>query len=254
MAPSSPDCRRRGLIAALAAASAMLFLQPAVAASDKCETKEWEVKSEVMTRSVSEDLSVTDLKLSQCSTLLRASRADATGVKDGHIDNSTWKLTGAVHLEVDGAVMDAQAATIVLVNGLVHSVDVPAQTAQQPKKPVHVEFNSSVLDVDSATVAFTDGRIKTILALGSPAQFSYVIKKSGRQVRGRAGRIDYDAGRNEMRFSIDTRYTDGSSEASAEMLTYNIDDGSMTTRKASGTYRPDEKVPAPRTPDRATAK
>ena len=195
-----------------------------------------------------------DPELARVSADLEWLRGQGVAVERFNLSQDPGAFAGAPLVQRALQERGVECLPLVLVDGLLSSVEVQAQTGQQSRKPVHAEFRSSVLDVDSASVAFTDGRIRTIQALGSPAQFSYVIKKSGRQVRGRAGKIDYDADKSEMRFSIDTWYSDGSSDATTEMLTYNINDGSMTTRKASGTYRPDEKVPAPRTPDRATAK
>jgi lipopolysaccharide export system protein LptA len=238
----------------LAAAVALLSLQPAHAASEKCDTTEWAFGNDEATRSPSGDVSITNLKLSQCSTLLQASKADASGL-DAGIGNTTWKLTGKVHLEFDGAVFDSDTATIVLVDGRLGSVNVGSGQAQtaQTKIPVHVEFNGAVLAADTAAATFSAGRIKTIQALGAPVQFSFQVKKSGQRVHGSSPRIDYDADKTLISF-IEAAYFYGSDEVEAQLLTYNFTDGSTSTRKAIGTYRPDERVPAPRTPDRATAK
>jgi lipopolysaccharide export system protein LptA len=262
MAYSSLDCRQSGLLAVLVTAAALLSLQPAYAASEKCATTEWKVSTEESTQSDSGNWSIEDLKASQCSTLLQASRAE-TSNRDGAFKNGTWKLSGKVHLEFDGAVLgsdaatvvlDTDAATVVLVNGRISSVNAGTGKTLSPqaKKAVHVEFSGVVLDADTAAATFTAGRMKTIQALGAPAQFSF-LKKSGQRAHGRSPRIVYDADKTLISF-VDAWYSSGTEEGDAQMLTYNFTNGFTTTRKASATHDSSKLVPAPRTPDRATAK
>jgi lipopolysaccharide export system protein LptA len=262
MAYSSPDCRQLGLPVLLLTAAALLSLSPAKAASEKCATTEWKVSTETDTHSDAGNWSIEDLKASQCSTLLQASRAE-TSRFDGAFKNGTWKLTGKVHLEFDGAVLgsdaatvvlDTDAATVVLVNGRISSVNAGTGKTLSPqaKKAVHVEFSGVVLDADTAAATFTAGRMKTIQVLGAPAQFSY-LRKSGQRAHGRSPRIVYDADKTLISF-VDAWYSSGAEEGEAQMLTYNFTDGTTTTKKSSGTHDPGKLVPAPRTPDRATAK
>jgi hypothetical protein len=193
--------------------------------------------------------------------LLRASKAEATGLVDAKPDNSVWKFTGAVHLVFDDVVLDAPVATVVFAGGRVASIEVPvpqAQVSQQTKLPIHVEFNGALLDAQTAAVAFADGRMTTVQAQGtpgSPAQFSHQLKNSAHRVHGHADRIDYDAGKSLMRISGDSWFTEGNTEFGIPALTYNLTDGSYHGEGSSrGTFTPDEKVPAPSTPDRARAK
>jgi lipopolysaccharide export system protein LptA len=248
MALTHQNKRRRTSLWALAALS-LLWLEP-LHAADRNEPLHFD--ADQATGNMSETLTLVSPQVREGSTVLKALSGVATGL-DGGLKNSTWVLTGDVHLEFDGAVLEAQAATAVFVNGLLSSVEVSAASAPQ-KKPVHVEFRTAVLDVDAAAVALSDGRIRTIQARGTPAQFSYEMKKSARRYHGRAGRIDYDAARSVIKFSVDTWYTDGNLEAETSALTYNFSDDSMITEAIKGTYPGAERVPAPRTPDRATAK
>src|SRR4051812_44276395 len=72
-------------------------------------------------------------KVTQGSTLLTAQKGQRSST-DGGNENSTWVFTGNVHLEFDGAVLDAQAATAVFVNNQLRSVDVQSTAPQLPKK------------------------------------------------------------------------------------------------------------------------
>jgi lipopolysaccharide transport protein LptA len=236
---------------AICAAGSLLHLQPAIAA-ERCDTRDWKFSNGPSSYDRNGNAVIQRLELRQCSTLLRASRAEGTG--SDSIGNSSWKLTGDVHLEFDGAVLDTQAATVVLRNDRLSSVVVHSAAARGTKEPVRVLFNDATLDVDSATVTFVDGRISTILALGAPAQFSH-RGKDGSRAQGRANKLEYDAGKSLVRLSIDTWFSKGSKDFNLDEVTYNLADGSYSSPgSSSGTYRPEERVPAPRTPDRATAK
>jgi lipopolysaccharide export system protein LptA len=252
MAFSPPDCRARGFPSLLAAAAALLFFQPTDAASEKCDTTKWTTGWE-KSRSTPGSASIDELKASQCNTLLQASKAETSNFEDA-FKNGTWVLSGKVHLEFDGAVLDTDAATVVLVDGRLSAVNAGSGKAQSPpaKKAVHAEFKGVVLDADTAAATFAAGRIKTIQALGAPAQFSY-LRKSGQRVRGRSPRILYDEGKTLISF-FDAWFSSDTEEGEAELLTYNFTDEMTDMEKFIGTRDTSKRVPAPRTPDRATAK
>jgi lipopolysaccharide transport protein LptA len=153
-------------------------------------------------------------------------------------------------------------ATAVIADGRLKAVQVEKAPGQQPqpqKGPVHLEFKDAILDVQTATVAFADGRMKTVKAQGSPAQFSHQLKNSTRR-HGRSDRLEYDESTCLMSLYGDVQYSSGSGELKTQEVTYNLCDGSAKIPgTSSGTIQSDvrvtaPRVPAPRTPDRATAK
>jgi lipopolysaccharide transport protein LptA len=249
-----PDNRRMLLLAVLVTALLAFMLQ-AGAASVSNERIVWDAL-DGFEGNLFEAVTMKQPRVRQGSTLLRAEKGNASFTNgDGEADNSTWKFTGDVHVEVDGAVLDAEAATVVFVNRRVSSVVVQSATTQPAKKSVHLEYNNAVLDVDTATLSFADGRINTIQALGKPAQFSHVLKKNGRRVNGRANKIEYDARKSLASLSVDAWFSNGVSELATQLVTYNLADGLISSPgKSTGTYQAEERVPAPHTPDRATAK
>jgi lipopolysaccharide transport protein LptA len=258
MALFPPDAHPIGPAGALAAVVALFWLAPVLGAGDTRETADWTYESKgPMSRTAAGNLTFNDLELRQGSTLLRATRAEATNFVDFKIKDSIWKLAGVVHVEFDGAVLDTQMATVVFADGRLKTIHVqatPTQAPQQPQSPVHLEFNGGVLDAQAAEVTFADGRMTTVQAQGTPAQFSHQLKNSARRMRGRAKNADYDANKRLMRLSGDGWYTDGTNEIETQSLTYNLADGSVNIEAPSrGTFRPDERIPAPRTPDRASA-
>jgi lipopolysaccharide transport protein LptA len=103
-------------------------------------------------------------------------------------------------------------------------------------------------------VAFVDGRMKTVQAQGAPAKFSHQLKNATRR-NGQAEKLEYDDGTCLMTLSGDVLYSSGSGELRTKEVRYNLCDGTAAfPDEASGTVKPDARVPAPRTPDRATAK
>lgn len=126
-----------------------------------------------------------DVTLRQApDTLIRADKAEGSNLPDGDYDNGHWKLSGQVH----------------------------------------IEFNGVVLDADSATVAFADGRIRSINVLGKPARFSHPAGATGQRNEGRAANIAYDGNTREVRFSGRTAYAFGPYEGTADKpLVYELD-------------------------------
>jgi lipopolysaccharide transport protein LptA len=216
MAPSHPDRRRRGPLRAILVAGTLLWLLPAHAAS--LSDEEIDVSGEGLVMNLNAGTkSMDNLKLRQGNTLVSAKHADGSGLANGH-RNGTWELKGEVHIEFDGAVLDAE----------------------------------------TATVRFVDNRLKTVVVQGTPAVFAQTLGNTGRRVQGRAGKIDYDAGTSQVQFSGGTAFQDGTYQFNTKaQLTYNLKDSTVRTPQGSrseGSYQPPEKqVPPPRTPDRASA-
>jgi lipopolysaccharide export system protein LptA len=152
--------------------------------------------------------------------LLTADNATGTGVGESY-ENSRWVLTGKVHIEHDG----------------------------------------SVLDADSANVAFANRMMKSADVRGAPATFMYPGSAPERTFRGSAQAIAYDNARRQARFTGHIGFEMGASEGSSEMpIIYDIDKGTYRPERVAGappisvTVRGKPKVPPPRTPDRSTAK
>jgi lipopolysaccharide transport protein LptA len=152
-------------------------------------------------------------------TLIRAKSTSARGLAEGY-DNSQWEF----------------------------------------KDDVHIEFDGAILDANSAVVQFAENRVRSIVVTGAPAHFSHQLEKSTQRNQGRAGTIEYDARTGQVRFAGGTWYSDGRNEVTTASLVYNVKDGSFFNEGDSAdsgrvrlTIRPGKRVPPPRTPDRASA-
>ena len=255
MSSPHPDRRRRGLATALTAAGALLCLQSVLGAASKSEPIK--LKGDNIAGNAT-SISMDNLDLTQGTTLLKANKAAATDLVDDNYNNATWKLSGAVHLKTTDATLDTQAATVVFADGHVKSTQTqPAGSATDPKASgtVHLEFKSAVLDSQTALVNFSEDNVSTAHTEGSPATFSHLLKNSSKRITGQARRIDYDAAKDRLYLTGDIRFFNGSVELKSESLWYNLGDGSYgSDSNSSVIFRPDERVPTPRTPDRSTAK
>jgi lipopolysaccharide transport protein LptA len=152
-------------------------------------------------------------------TLIRAKQTSARGLTEGY-ENSEWEFKGEVHIEFDGAVLDA----------------------------------------DSAIARFSDNKIRQIHVVGEPARFSHQLKNSAQRNQGRAGTVDYDATTALVRFAGGTWYSDGRNEVNTSALVYNLNDGSFSNESTATdpgrvrlTIRPGKRIAPPRTPERSTA-
>lgn len=119
---------------------------------------------------------------------------------------------------------------------------------------VHIEFDNVILDADSATVVFAQDRLQKVHVKGAPSRFSQQLKDPSRRNQGRAATIDYDSQKDVLQLMGDTWYTDGRNVVETAAFTYNLNDGSIfSSERVKGTIQPEKRVPAPRTPDRASS-
>jgi lipopolysaccharide export system protein LptA len=126
---------------------------------------------------------------------------------------------------------------------------------------VHIETAGAVLDSTSAVLVFRNQQLVSVQVRGAAAtqaQFSHQLEGSTRRINGRADAIDYDATSGKLRFSGDTAYAyaDGSASATLDSLTYDINTGVVVGERGSGVFqlnRARDRVPPPRTPDPESA-
>ncbi len=149
----SRDKRRRGVVAVLAGLCALLSLAPGFAAKAPTAKVEVSAKGKISSNfNAGTQLLEQDVTLRQApDTLIRANKAEGSNLAEGY-DDGHWILTGKVH----------------------------------------IEFNGAVLDADRAVVVFADGRISTIEVKGKPATFSRPAKTAGQRSQGRAENIAFD--------------------------------------------------------------
>jgi len=225
--PSHPDSRRRGLLAALMLAGALLpaLAGQAVRLTDEAiryRSKDLQFNSDGSTQTIV----MKELVLTQgTNTLISAGTADVTAI-DEEYRNSTWNLSGEVHVEHHGAVLDAPEAKVAFGNSRLQVVDVRGAGA-------------------------------------TPARFSHQNSATGTRYDGSASAIRFEPASGEVRLQPPVRFSQGSSRfACSKAMVYNVntngfvsvDDGrSDTGCEASVDFDDVRRVPPPRQPERSQA-
>lgn len=127
---------------------------------------------------------------------------------------------------------------------------------------VHIDLRGALLDADSAILQFRQQELLSVAVKGTQATFSHQPEGYERRINGRADAIDFDAATAEVTFSGNTSYTDGRNSLTSDLIIYNIDTGAMRDDgdpKTRGraiirlSNMQTDRVPPPRQPDRSTA-
>lgn len=154
--------------------------------------------------------------------LISADEVSVSGA-ESEFDNSQWELRGTVHVEYEGAVLDAGAAAVMFADGSMKSADVQGNA-------------------------------------GQPAQFAHTLRQTGRRAQGRAARIAYDAASGQVEFFDDIWFSDGRAEYADDYISYNVNTTAISNTGNPGARstlrllpKNDARVPPPREPDRSTA-
>jgi lipopolysaccharide export system protein LptA len=186
-----PDRCGRGTVTGLLSLVALLHLQPGYSAAAQSGEGEIQVASRKTAGNGNDGtLMLDDVVLTRKNPgmLIKATRAEASGLVGGSYANSHWVLSGKVHVEYEKFVMDAESATVVFANGLVRSID------------VH----------------------------GTPAQFSHAGKVAGRPYRGSSPVIAFEAVKRQVRFTGRSWYSSGPFTGNSDKpVIYELDSGSF---------------------------
>ncbi|TVQ47098.1 MAG: lipopolysaccharide transport periplasmic protein LptA [Gammaproteobacteria bacterium] len=87
---------------------------------------------------------------------------------------------------------------------------------------VQIDLDQSSLVADEARLAFIGYRLDTAVATGNPAVFEDPGTASGKLVRGRAGRIEYDVSNGIIRLTEGAWLAEGANEITGATLVYNL--------------------------------
>ncbi|MEO8309167.1 MAG: LptA/OstA family protein [Pseudomonadota bacterium] len=116
-----------------------------------------------------------------------------------------------------------------------HSVEMSTKDSQwEFSGDVHIEVNGAILDSATATVTFKANGLDSAHAVGTPAQFSHMLKGATQRSQGRARTIDYDADKAQLHLSGGVFYSDGRNDINTSMLNYNMADRSIDSSPGAG--------------------
>jgi lipopolysaccharide transport protein LptA len=112
---------------------------------------------------------------------------------------------------------------------------------------VRINTAEAALQADTARAAVVDGRIASARIEGKPAQFEQRAK-ADRQMRGRAGVIEYDFAAGVIKLTGDVWFSNGKDEFRGDVVVYNVRDervqinpGGREPGRVRGTIRPRER-------------
>ncbi len=117
---------------------------------------------------------------------------------------------------------------------------------------VKINVNQGQLHSDDADITFAKKLLARASVTGKPADFEQRDTKSGRVVRGRAERIDYDVRKGIVELSKDAWLSDGKNDIRGESLKYNIaarsviaEAGDQSSHRVHITITPPPSTPKP---------
>jgi lipopolysaccharide transport protein LptA len=118
------------------------------------------------------------------------------------------------------------------------------------QKSVRIVTSEAELQSDSASAAVVGGQLARARAEGSPAQFQQRGGPTDRQVRGRAGVIEYDFAAGIVTLTNQVWFSNGKDEFRGDVLIYNVRDERLQINpggegRVRGIIRPQGQTVAP---------
>jgi lipopolysaccharide export system protein LptA len=89
---------------------------------------------------------------------------------------------------------------------------------------VRIRTAEADLQANTASAVFADGQIADARVEGAPAQFAQLGGDAGRQVRGRAGVIEYDFTKGIVKLTDQVWFSNGKDEFRGDVVIYNVRD------------------------------
>ena len=136
--------------------------------------------------------------------------------------------------------------------GAAKATDVRSENSRWSfQKSVHIVTSEAELESDSASAAVVGGQLARARAEGSPAQFEQRGGRADRQVRGRAGVIEYDFIAGIVKLTDNVWFSNGKDEFRGDVVVYNVRDERVQINpggqgRVRGIIRPQStKAPAP---------
>jgi lipopolysaccharide transport protein LptA len=155
--------------------------------------------------------------------------------------NDTLDISGNVRVTQGPASIEAQTAK---------ARDVRAVTQRWTfQDAVRIRTAEADLQSNLATAAVVNGQIANARIEGSPARFEQVSASDNRQVRGRAGVIEYDFGTGVVKLTNQVWFSNGKDEFRGDVVIYNVRDERVqinpggSSNRVRGIIRPSQNKP-----------
>ncbi|MDY6946977.1 MAG: LptA/OstA family protein [Pseudomonadota bacterium] len=162
--------------------------------------------------------------------------------------NDTLDISGNVRVTQGPASIEAQTAK---------ARNVRAETQRWTfQDSVRIRTAEADLHSNLATAAVVNGQISNARIEGTPARFEQVSASNNRQVRGRAGVIEYDFGTGVVKLTNQVWFSNGKDEFRGDVVIYNVRDERVqinpggSSNRVRGIIRPSQNK-TPNTPEGA---
>jgi lipopolysaccharide transport protein LptA len=159
--------------------------------------------------------------------------------------NDTLDISGNVRVTQGPSSIEAQTAK---------ARNVRAETQRWTfQDSVRIRTAEADLQSNLATAAVVNGQISNARIEGSPARFEQVSASNNRQVRGRAGVIEYDFDTGVVKLTNQVWFSNGKDEFRGDVVIYNVRDERVqinpggSSNRVRGIIRPNQKK-APTSP------
>lgn len=166
-------------------------------------------------------LTATVLLAGQVTTAATPPAADggytwSADVLNSDFRSDTLELSGNVRVAQGPASIEAQTAK---------GRNVRAERSRWTfEKGVRIRTAEADLQSNLATAAIVNGQFADARIEGSPARFEQISAASNRQVRGRAGVIEYDFVTGVVKLSNQVWFSNGKDEFRGDVVIYNVRD------------------------------
>jgi lipopolysaccharide transport protein LptA len=143
--------------------------------------------------------------------------------------SDTLDLSGNVRVAQGPMSIEAQTAK---------ARDVRADTSKWTfETAVRIRTDEADLQSNMATAAFINGQISEARIEGKPARFEQVGASDNRQVRGRAGVIEYDFKTGIVKLTNQVWFSNGKDEFRGDVVIYNVRDERVQINPGSSSNR-----------------
>jgi lipopolysaccharide transport protein LptA len=99
-------------------------------------------------------------------------------------------------------------------------------------RDVHLQTRDADLKSNTATAAFLNGLLTEATVKGTPAVFEQRTTLPDKQIRGRAGQIDYDIAKGIVKLTKDVWFSYGGNEFRGDVVVYNVRDEKVVVNPA----------------------
>ena len=152
--------------------------------------------------------------------------------------NNTLDISGNVRVTQGPKSIEAQSA---------HARNGRAETQQWTfEKEVRIRTEEADLQSNLATAQVVNGEIAGARIEGTPARFEQLSGTNNRQVRGRAGTIEYDFNTGVVKLSDQVWFSNGKDEFRGDVVIYNVRDERVqinpggSSNRVRGIIRPNQ--------------